>query len=99
VVGATGIGTPAPCAGGTATVTDTGGGPSAHPWGHCTGTRGVHTDLPGPPPPGRAHHAAGRHAHRVERDPGHGTGDAGPSAGVHDRVTGKSLATSSMTSL
>jgi len=47
VVGSTVIGTPAPCVGGTANVTDTGGGPSAHQWGYRTVSGGPITDLVG----------------------------------------------------
>jgi subtilisin family serine protease len=47
VVGPTVIGAPAPCVGGTATVTDTGGGPSAHQWGYRTVSGGAVTDLLG----------------------------------------------------
>ena len=47
VAGSTVIGSPAPCVGGTATVTDTGGGPSAHQWGFRTVSGGAITDLAG----------------------------------------------------
>jgi subtilisin family serine protease len=45
VVGSTSIGTP--CQGGTATVTDTGGGVNAHQWGFRTTPGGSITDIPG----------------------------------------------------
>lgn len=47
VVGSTVIGSPAPCLGGTATVTDTGGGPGTHQWGFRTVSGGAITNLPG----------------------------------------------------
>ena len=47
VAGATVIGAPAPCIGGTATVTDTGGGPGAHQWGFRTVSGGAITNLAG----------------------------------------------------
>jgi serine protease AprX len=47
VVGSTTIGAPAPCVGGTATVTDTGGGPGAHQWGFRTVSGGPITNLAG----------------------------------------------------
>jgi subtilisin family serine protease len=47
VAGSTTIGGASPCLGGTATVTDTGGGPSAHQWGYRTVSGGAITDLPG----------------------------------------------------
>jgi subtilisin family serine protease len=47
VAGSTVIGNPAPCVGGTATVTDTGGGPSTHQWGFRTVSGGAITNLTG----------------------------------------------------
>jgi subtilisin family serine protease len=47
VVGATVIGAPAACLGGTATVTDTGGAHSAHQWGYRTVSGGPITNLAG----------------------------------------------------
>jgi subtilisin family serine protease len=47
VAGSTVIGAPAPCIGGTATATDTGGGPGAHQWGYRTVSGGAITDLVG----------------------------------------------------
>jgi subtilisin family serine protease len=47
VAGATVIGAPAACIGGTATATDTGGAHSAHQWGYRTVTGGPITNLAG----------------------------------------------------
>ena len=47
VAGSTVIGNPAPCVGGTATATDTGGGPSSHQWGFRTVSGGPITNLAG----------------------------------------------------
>jgi hypothetical protein len=41
------IGAPAACVGGTATATDTGGGPGAHQWGYRTVSGGAITNLAG----------------------------------------------------
>ena len=48
VAGSTVIGAPAPCIGGTATATDTGGGPGAHQWGYRTVSGGAIAGLSGP---------------------------------------------------
>jgi subtilisin family serine protease len=45
VTGSTSIGTP--CLGGTATVTDTGGGPNTHQWGYRTAPGGAVTNIAG----------------------------------------------------
>jgi serine protease AprX len=47
VAGSTVVGNPAPCVGGTATATDTGGGPAAHQWGFRTVTGGPITNIAG----------------------------------------------------
>jgi len=47
VAGSTVIGSPAPCVGGTASATDTGGGPSTHQWGFRTVSGGPITDIGG----------------------------------------------------
>jgi serine protease AprX len=47
VAGSTVIGNPAPCVGGTATATDTGGGPASHQWGFRTVSGGPITNLTG----------------------------------------------------
>jgi serine protease AprX len=47
VAGSTVIGSPAPCVGGTATATDTGGGPATHQWGFRTVSGGPITNIVG----------------------------------------------------
>jgi subtilisin family serine protease len=47
VSGSTVIGGPSPCVGGTATATDTGGGPATHQWGFRTVSGGPITNLAG----------------------------------------------------
>jgi serine protease AprX len=47
VAGSTVVGNPAPCVGGTATATDTGGGPAGHQWGFRTVTGGPITNIAG----------------------------------------------------
>lgn len=47
VSGSTVVGNPAPCVGGTATATDTGGGPASHQWGFRTVSGGAITNIAG----------------------------------------------------
>jgi hypothetical protein len=47
VAGSTVIGNPAPCVGGTATATNTGGGPASHQWGFRTVSGGPITNIAG----------------------------------------------------